>query len=62
MSSPYALTGITDHENVRYATFAYDAEGRVTRTEHRGGADRTTISYEKKGRQYHHKVTIAKCV
>jgi YD repeat-containing protein len=42
---PKGLTGIVDEKNVRYATWAYDARGRATLSEHAGGADRTTISY-----------------
>ena len=30
----YALTGITDENGVRYATFAYDSQGRAISTEH----------------------------
>ena len=56
---PFMLTGITDHKNVRYATFAYNSIGRAILTEHHGGADRTTFSYEKVGSEFHHKVTNA---
>lgn len=42
---PQALTGITDEASVRYATYAYDGEGRVVRSEHAGGADRVDLSY-----------------
>jgi RHS repeat-associated protein len=45
-SWPYALTGITDGRGTRFATFTYDnVSGRVTATEHSGGADRHTFSY-----------------
>jgi len=42
---PRALTGITDERGVRYATYAYDAEGRAILTEHAGGAQRVRIEY-----------------
>jgi RHS repeat-associated protein len=42
----YALTGITDERGVRYATWAYDTEGRVISSTHAGGADTTTFSYD----------------
>lgn len=42
----YALTGITDENGNRYATWAYDSTtGRATSGQHAGGADLTTISY-----------------
>jgi YD repeat-containing protein len=42
---PYALTGITDENAIRYATWTYDSEGRVTRSEHAGSADIHDFSY-----------------
>ena len=39
------LTGITDENGVRYATFAYDSWGRATLSEHAGGFDRITLQY-----------------
>lgn len=39
------LTGITDERGVRYATWAYDAQGRATKSEHAGGADRYLFTY-----------------
>jgi RHS repeat-associated protein len=44
-SLPQALTGIVDERGVRYASFAYDALGRASSTEHAGGVDRYTVSY-----------------
>ncbi|GAB2865979.1 hypothetical protein GCM10027277_38490 [Pseudoduganella ginsengisoli] len=41
----FLLTGITDENNVRYTSYAYDNEGRAVRSEHAGGADRYDISY-----------------
>lgn len=42
---PNNLTGITDENGVRYATWAYDDQGRAISSEHAGGADRGTLSY-----------------
>ncbi len=33
---PHALTGIIDENNVRYATFAYDSQGRAVSSQHIG--------------------------
>lgn len=41
----FYLTGITDENNIRFATYSYDAEGRVSRSEHAGGAQRYDFSY-----------------
>ncbi len=40
-----ALSGITDEAGVRYATYTYDAQGRVLRNEHIGGVDRVDFAY-----------------
>jgi len=40
-----ALTGITDERGVRFATYAYDDQGRAVLTEHAGGAERVELSY-----------------
>ena len=42
---PQAVTGITDEAGVRYGTYAYDAQGRVTRSELAGGAERLDFAY-----------------
>jgi YD repeat-containing protein len=42
---PSAVTGITDEAGVRYGTYAYDDQGRVTRSELAGGADRLDFTY-----------------
>ena len=42
---PHALTGITDENGDRFATYAYDASGRAVSTAHAGGADSHTLSY-----------------
>jgi YD repeat-containing protein len=44
-SFPLALTGITDENGNRYATWAYDSQGRAVSSEHAGGVDNTTIDY-----------------
>ncbi|PTN12731.1 RHS repeat-associated core domain-containing protein [Nitrosomonas aestuarii] len=46
---PHALTGITDENGVRYATYTYDTAGRAIVTEHAGGADRYQLSYNPDG-------------
>ena len=45
----WALTGITDENGVRHATFTYDAQGRATSTEHAGGAKRVSVNYHEAG-------------
>jgi len=42
---PNLLTGITDEDGVRFATYQYDSQGRATVTEHAGGAERYEFSY-----------------
>ncbi|WP_177170334.1 RHS repeat protein [Nitrosomonas marina] len=42
---PHALTGITDENGVRYATYTYDAQGRAIITEYAGGVDRYELNY-----------------
>ena len=42
---PQLLTGITDEAGNRYATIAYDAQGRGISTELAGGANKYTIAY-----------------
>lgn len=42
---PQAVTGITDEAGVRNGTYAYDAEGRVLRSELAGGAARLDFAY-----------------
>jgi len=46
---PHALTGITDENNNRYATFSYDTQGRGISTEHAGGAERVSLAYNADG-------------
>ncbi len=42
----FALTGITDENGNRFATWTYDSQGRTTSSQHAGGADLTTVSYD----------------
>jgi RHS repeat-associated protein len=42
---PYALTGITDENNKRFATWAYNSTGQVSSAQHALGADLTQIAY-----------------
>jgi YD repeat-containing protein len=42
---PNALTGITDENELRFSTYQYNAQERVTLTEHAGNANRYTFSY-----------------
>ncbi len=46
---PNHLTGITDENNVRFATYQYDAQGRAIVTEHAGGAQRYSFLYNTNG-------------
>ncbi|WP_407354672.1 RHS repeat-associated core domain-containing protein [Luteimonas sp. R10] len=45
---PGALTG-KSFNDIRYSSFAYDAAGRAISSEHAGGADKYTFSYEVEG-------------
>src|SRR5215831_3727564 len=40
-----ALTGITDENGGRFATYDYDASGRVTVSQHAGNANKITLTY-----------------
>jgi RHS repeat-associated protein len=42
---PNALTGITDENGVRYATYQYDSSGRAISTEHAGGVNKYSLNY-----------------
>ena len=42
---PNALTGITDANGDRFATWSYDTEGRAISSEHLNGAERVTMDY-----------------
>jgi RHS repeat-associated protein len=43
---PFALTGITDENGDRYASWTYDANGLVQEAKHAGDVDRYQFSYE----------------
>lgn len=42
---PFALTGILDENGERYATYAYNGDGRAILSEHANGADHTEIVF-----------------
>ena len=42
---PNALTGITDENGTRFATYKYDTQGRATSTEHAGGVEKYSLNY-----------------
>ena len=42
---PHALTGITDENGNRFATWGYDGSGRATSSRHAGGAEAVTLYY-----------------
>ena len=46
---PNALTGITDENGVRYATYQYAADGKAISTGHAAGADLHTLTYNPDG-------------
>ena len=41
----HALTGITDENRVRFATWSYDSSGRANSSQHAGGAEAVTLYY-----------------
>ena len=45
ISLPAALTGITDENGGRFATWSYDSVGRAISSEHAGSAEKVTLSY-----------------
>lgn len=47
--APYILTGITDENGNRYATWSYDEEGRAISSEHANGVEKTTLTYNADG-------------
>jgi RHS repeat-associated protein len=46
---PSALTGVTDENGARFATYHYDAQGRAIATEHAGATDRHQLAYNPDG-------------
>lgn len=47
----YLLTGITDENGIRFATFAYNQMGLAILSEHLGGVDRHTFAYPDQGKR-----------
>ncbi len=45
----FFLTGITNENGNRYATWSYDDQGRAISSEHAGGVDKTTLTYNADG-------------
>jgi YD repeat-containing protein len=48
-SFPNFLTGIIDENGQRFATWAYDLGGRAVSSQHAGGAELTTLTYNSDG-------------
>lgn len=48
-SFPHALTGIIDEKGSRYATYVYDSNGRAVSSQHAGGVELTSITYNDNG-------------
>ncbi|MES9907611.1 MAG: hypothetical protein ABW150_03775 [Candidatus Thiodiazotropha sp.] len=46
---PHNLTGITDENDSRYATWTYDSNGRVISSEHAGETDKVELTYNSDG-------------
>ncbi len=42
---PHALTGITDENGIRYATYQYNAQGQAITSQHAGGDGYVSVSY-----------------
>jgi RHS repeat-associated protein len=49
---PTALTGIIDEDGNRFATWTYDSQFRATSSQHAGGADLTTVTYNSQTTQW----------
>ena len=43
---PNHLTGLTDENGIRFATWTYDCEGRATSSQHADGAGRVLVAYD----------------
>jgi len=48
-SAPGLLSGLIDENGQRFATWGYDSQGRAVSSEHAGGADATSVSYNADG-------------
>ncbi len=46
---PYALTGLIDQNGQRFATWNYDSQGRAVSSEHAGGVERYSLSFDADG-------------
>ncbi|ALN61614.1 RHS Repeat family protein [Lysobacter antibioticus] len=46
---PHHLTGVVDENGQRYATYDYDEYGRVTISDHAGGAGKVSLAYNANG-------------
>ncbi len=46
---PNALTGITDENNNRFSTYQYDSSARAVSSEHAGGVENYTVTYNTDG-------------
>jgi RHS repeat-associated protein len=44
--NPFGLTGVIDERGVRYATFGYDSSGNAVSSQHVGGVDQYSLSYD----------------
>ena len=49
LGHPNALTGITDENGVRFASYGYDAQARAISTEHAGGASHVSMAHNGNG-------------
>jgi YD repeat-containing protein len=43
---PHALTGIIDENGQPFATFTYDAQGRAVSSQHAGGVEKVTLTFD----------------
>ncbi|MEE9421909.1 MAG: DUF6531 domain-containing protein [Gammaproteobacteria bacterium] len=46
---PHHLTGITDERDIRYATWAYNTDGKAILSEHAGGIEQVILTYNPDG-------------
>ncbi|AOX99915.1 hypothetical protein BJP62_05245 [Jeongeupia sp. USM3] len=44
-SNPYLLTGITDENGIRFASWSYNAQGQAVSSQHAGGVGRMSLSF-----------------
>jgi YD repeat-containing protein len=51
---PYSLTGLIDERGIQFAAWTYDARGRAVSSEHIGGLDRHTLTFD----DVNNKVTV----